>query len=133
MIALDWPCSQLVAARLSKKVVPDIAGLMQNGADQDKACLFSVIHRVRLKAKATKTMRDFAVGPAYTGNAGKRVECALQPGVIGLGLISTESFLGVIVNLDKVAFRPFRKAELTHAGPRRVAARRSTRRPWSPC
>ena len=55
------------------------------------------------------------------------------PRVVGLGLIGSESFLGVIVNLDKVAFRPFRQAELSHVGPRPFDARRSTRLPWSPC
>jgi hypothetical protein len=86
-----------------------------------------------LKAEATKTGRDLVHGPPNAGKAGDQVERPLQARVVGVGLIGSEGFLGVIVNLDKVTFRPFRKVELSQGGPRPFDARRSTRLPWSPC
>jgi hypothetical protein len=79
---------------------------MQNGADKDNARLLGVKHGVRLKEEATNTGRDLVHGPPDAGKGGKQVERALQPCVLGVGLIGAEGFLGVIVNLDKVAFRP---------------------------
>ncbi len=85
-----------------------------------------------LKAEATEAGSDVNHGPPDAGEAGHEVERVLQPGVVGVGLIGSESSLGVVVNLDKVSFRPFRKSELSHGGPQRVAARQSARLPWSP-
>src|SRR5208337_2220974 len=50
------PHSQPVAS--IEKIGLDLSGLMQNGADQDKARLFDVKHCMSLKAEATKTGRD---------------------------------------------------------------------------
>ena len=50
-------------------------------------------------------------------------ERPLQPSVVDVGLIRAKRFLGVIVNLDEVVSRPFRKAELSHAGRRPADAR----------
>jgi hypothetical protein len=76
-----------------EKIGLGLSGLMQNGADQDKARLLGVKHRMSLKAEATKTGRDLVHGPPDAGKAGEQVECALRPCVIGVGLIGSESFV----------------------------------------
>jgi hypothetical protein len=84
------------------------------------------------EAEAAKTGRDPVHGPTDAGKAGDQVERPLQPRVVGVDLIRSESFFGVVINLDKVAFRPFRKAELSHVGQRPADAWRLTRPPWPP-
>lgn len=86
-----------------------------------------------LKPEAAIAGRDFGYGAADTGKARQQVERALQPGVLGLCLIGSKSFLGIAVNLDKVAFRPRRKAELSRGGRQHVDARPRARPPWLPC
>lgn len=96
----------LAAPTSIEKIPLDLSRLVQNGAGQDKARLLGVKHGVRLKEEATKTGGDLVHGPPDARKAGKQVERALQPCVVGVGLIGAEGFLGVLVNLDKVAFRP---------------------------
>jgi len=109
-----------------------LSGLMQNGADEDEARLLCVKHCVSLKAEAAKAGRDFGDGPADAGKAGEQIERAFKSGVIGFGLIRSEGFLSAAVNLDKVLFRLFRKAEFSHVGLRRVDAQRLIFRAWLP-
>jgi hypothetical protein len=87
----------------------DLSGRTQNGTDQDKACL----HRMSLEAEATKIWHDLVHGPSDAGKVGDQVERPFQPRVVGVGLIRSERFVGVIVNLEKVAFRSFRKGALS--------------------
>ena len=98
----------------------DLSGLVQNGADQDEVRLLGIEQCMCREAEATETGRDLVHGPTDAGKVGDQVERPLQPSVVGVGLIGSERFLSVIVNLDKVAFRSFRKAELQ---PRRAATR----------
>jgi hypothetical protein len=101
-----------------EQIGPDLPGLVQNGPDQDKAGFLCVEHRMRLKAEATKTERDLIDSPPNAGEVGDQVERALKPGLLG-----SECLLGVIINLDKITFRPFRKAEVSLGEQLRADAR----------
>ena len=68
----------------------------------------------RTVARGVKMRRPPKLTPHQYGESWRAVRTYAQARMTGVGVVGPERLLGVIVNLDKVAFRPFRKTEVSH-------------------